>query len=210
MPRYVIYSIIIFSLALLSISLYSFFIIDKKVSEKIVNQAAIGGDFTLHDTDNNKFTEQDIKGKVSIMYFGYTYCPDICPTTLQVISNALQQLNPDELSQIKVLFISVDPQRDTNEILKSYMKHFNPAIIALTGTDSQLKDMAKKYKFFYQKRQGKEDDYVVDHSTYFYLFDEYGKYMTHLSMENSTEEIISKIKEAILTKKIDDAVGDKL
>lgn len=196
-----------FAVILITISVYSFFVLNKKLDKKIEMQAQIGGEFQLEDINGNEITEKDLLGKISLMYFGYTYCPDVCPTTLQVISTALEQLSEEERAQINTYFISVDPKRDTKELLRSYMENFHPTIVALTGSEEKIAKMAKEYKIFYQVRENEGKEYLIDHSTYFYLLDIYGNYITHFNLDSTADTIVSVIKDALVTKSINETIN---
>jgi protein SCO1/2 len=109
------------------------------------------------------------------MYFGYTQCPDICPASMQVVAQAMDDLG-DKARDVQFLFVTVDPQRDTPEILKSYVTHFNPTFLALTGTPTQIEQTAKDFKVYYKKVPGKTPgSYTMDHTAGFYVFDPKGK-----------------------------------
>ena len=105
--------------------------------------AAIGGPFTLLDQSGQILTEKDLKGSYSLIYFGYTFCPDVCPTGLQVMSNAMDQLQTEMQRKIKPVFITIDPERDTVDQLKSYLGNFHPRIMSLTGTEKQIAEVTR-------------------------------------------------------------------
>ena len=131
----------------------------------------IGGPFTLVDRDGRIWTEKDLSGRISVIYFGYTYCPDICPTELASIGQALDQLSDRELENVLPVFITVDPDRDTRELVGSYVSYFHPKMVGLTGTPEQTDAAAAAFGVYYQP-VGKDEDpeyYLVDHSTFTYL-----------------------------------------
>ena len=145
----------------------------------------IGGPFTLSTPDGKTVTEQTYRGKWLLVYFGYTFCPNSCPTTLLEIATALKQLGPDA-SSVQPLFITVDPQRDTPEVMQQYTQSFDPRIIGLTGTPQQIAAVAKEYGAYYVRHQtgpGAED-YVMDHSVYLYLMDPGGNYVRAFDFEH--------------------------
>ena len=117
--------------------------------------ALVGGPFTLTDQDGKKVSEKDFLGKYMLVFFGYTYCPDICPTELQVMTAALDSMGP-EAEKIQPVFVSVDPERDTPEVLKSYVENFGPRLVGLTGTPEEIAAVAKAYRVYYAKA-GKPD-----------------------------------------------------
>ncbi|HHI82940.1 MAG TPA: SCO family protein, partial [Rhizobiales bacterium] len=134
-------------------------------------KALIGGPFSLVDEDGKKVTDKSYAGKYTLVYFGYTFCPDVCPTELQIISAALDQLG-SEADRIQPLFITIDPERDTPAVLKEYTANFNPRITGLSGTPEQIAAVAKAYRVYYRKVREKDaakDDYLMDHSSITYL-----------------------------------------
>ena len=115
-----------------------------------VNAPAQGGEFTLQSL-SGPVSLKDFRGKVTLIYFGYTMCPDICPTNLSMMSNALMQLNEQQLNKVQAIFISVDPQRDSVARLAEYTHYFHPSILGITGTDKVIKEVADRYGVAYQK-----------------------------------------------------------
>lgn len=154
-----------------------------------------GGDFVL-DSVNGPIALADLRGKVVLIYFGYTWCPDICPTNLVLIAAALKALTPEELERIQVLFVSVDPERDSAERLAEYSGYFHPEIIGLTGTPEQIAEVAKLYGAAY-RRTDLDDSamgYVVDHSAYSHLVDTQGKLVRNLDHATPSAEIVAAIR----------------
>ncbi|XVN43190.1 MAG: SCO family protein [Candidatus Rickettsia vulgarisii] len=153
----------------------------------------IGGGFQLMDQNGKVFTSDNLKGKLSLIYFGFTYCPDICPTSLQKILevyNALRKYNIN----IQFIFITIDPERDTPEILKEYLKHYNPNFIGLTGSEKQIKDVADKFKVYYAKTDDKNHDYMMDHTSFIYLMNQEGKYIKHFYFNSGPQDIIDYVR----------------
>jgi protein SCO1 len=138
--------------------------------------SAIGGPFTLVDQDGRPVDQRVLNGKWSIVFFGYTYCPDFCPTTLTTLGKAMDELGP-QAKDAQVVFITVDPGRDTPAALKTYLSSrvFPKNIVGLTGTDAQIAQVAKSYKVFYQK-EGAGPNYTMDHSTALYIMDPKGAF----------------------------------
>ena len=129
----------------------------------------------LNDTDGNARTLADFKGKVVVVFFGYTQCPDVCPTTMAELSEVKRSLGPDG-ARVQAIFVTVDPERDTAALLKAYIANFGPDIVGLRGTPDQTKAAAKEFKVFYAKVPGKTDaSYTVDHTAGSYVFDAQGK-----------------------------------
>jgi protein SCO1 len=159
-------------------------------------EALIGGDFTLADHDGNKFTSDSMKGKLSLVYFGFTFCPDICPTSLQKLTNVLATLDKYQID-ILPIFVTVDPTRDTPELLKEYLGHFHQKFLGLTGSEEEIRQVADLYKVFYAKAEGAEkagDKYMLDHSSFVYLMDKNGKYLKHFYMTSTVEEMVEFIR----------------
>ncbi len=160
-----------------------------------IAEAPTGGDFVLRSADG-PVALRDLRGKVVVLYFGYTWCPDICPTSLGYLSAALEQLTADELARVQPIFISVDPERDTPKRLKEYAAYFHPAIIGLTGTPEELAEVARRYGAAYRKTQEKDSamGYVIDHSADLYLIDEKGRLAKTLPHGTPPDKIAAALK----------------
>jgi protein SCO1/2 len=123
------------------------------------------GEFTLTDHNGDQVSLSDFQGKVILLYFGYTFCPDVCPTTMNELAVAMEKLNQKEREQVQVLMVSVDPQRDTPEALADYLAHFDPSFLGLTGTEEEIAAAAGSFAIFYQKQDGTVNTgYLVDHT----------------------------------------------
>jgi protein SCO1 len=160
------------------------------------DEALIGGDFVLTDYNGEEFNSDMMKGKLSLVYFGFTFCPDICPTSLQKLATVINTLDKYQIN-ILPIFITVDPSRDSKELLKEYLNHFHPKFLGLTGTEEEIRKVADLYKVFYTKAKNSaasEDKYMIDHSSFVYLIDENGKYLKHFYMSTKAEEIIEFIR----------------
>lgn len=142
----------------------------------ITGNTQFGADFALPDTAGKIRTLGEFKGRAVVLFFGYTHCPDVCPTTLAELAQAMQQLGPDS-KRVQVLFVTVDPERDTAQIMSQYASAFNPAFVALRpADDAQLKKIAKDFRIYYAKVPGKTpDSYTMDHTAASYMFDPSGK-----------------------------------
>ncbi|SCA58208.1 Classical-complement-pathway C3/C5 convertase [Candidatus Terasakiella magnetica] len=164
---------------------------------KSTGEVAIGGDFTLVDPKGNTVTNKDLLGSYTLMYFGYTFCPDVCPTGLQTAASALDLLPMRKSNKVVSLFITVDPERDTPEVMGEYVKHFHKSLVGLTGTVEQVTQTAKAYKIYFKKvvEEGKPaDEYLMDHSAFQYLMGPDGKYVTHFPHGISPEDMAEKLK----------------
>ncbi len=135
---------------------------------------------------------RDLKGKVVLLFFGYTHCPDVCPTALGVLAKTFKKLSPEERNRVKVLFISVDPERDTPEIAQKYASYFNPSFIGATGTLKELKEVAKGYMAFFGKSGEGKEDYLVDHSGFIYLIDQEGVLKLIYSSSKQKPDLIAE------------------
>ena len=166
--------------------------------DKTNNQAAIGGDFTLTDHNNKQFRLEQLRGKLVIAFFGYTYCPDICPTELATMAKILKQLGKDS-DKVSALFISVDPERDTPEKLKKYVPFFSPHLIGLTGTKKEVVEVTKAYRVQSKIHSKKEnsDYYLVDHSANLYVINAQGKLIHLIPFGLPSEHILQVLKAEI-------------
>ena len=158
--------------------------------------SAIGGPFRLVDQNGKAVTDADLKGKWSLVYFGYTHCPDACPTALNDIAIALDELGPHR-DAIRPVFVTVDPERDTPEVLKSYVTAFNAPILALSGTPEEIAQAAKGYRVYYAKHPEAGGDYSMDHSSVIYVMDPEGRFTASFTQENSPEEIAERLKKLL-------------
>jgi protein SCO1/2 len=157
-------------------------------------EAPVGGDFTL-DSARGPVALEDFRGQVVLLYFGYTWCPDICPTSLGLTSLALDDLKPEELARVQSLFVSVDPTRDTVQRLKEYAAYFHPKILGLTGTPEQLGEVTRQYGAAFRKVvQVSETGYVVDHSAETYLIDPRGRLVEVIPHGTSPHRLVELIR----------------
>jgi len=154
----------------------------------------IGGPFTLVDQNGTTRHAEDFRGKLMLVYFGYTYCPDVCPTELQTMSDAIDQLG-SKGDAVQPIFITVDPQRDTPEQLKGYAENFHPRLIALTGSAAEIAEVARAYKVFYQPVKQADGEYLMDHSSIVYLMGRDGRYVTHFGGNLTAEKMAAAIAE---------------
>jgi cytochrome oxidase Cu insertion factor (SCO1/SenC/PrrC family) len=166
----------------------------EKISE-VYGIKPIGAEgFTLTDVNNKKVSDASFRGKQMLVYFGFTNCPMICPTDMKYISDVLEKLG-DKKSQIATIFITVDPERDTPEQIKTFLSNFDSSIIGLTGTVEEIKKVQDSYKVYSAKTEEKiTNGYNVDHSAFIYLMDEQGKYKAHFNGKTKIEEIIKAVE----------------
>ena len=156
------------------------------------NRGPIGGPFTLIDHTGKVRTEEDFRGKLLLIYFGYSYCPDVCPTDLQQIGLAVDGLSAGA-DAVQPLFITLDPERDTVVHLADYVPLFHPRLIGLTGSAEQIRRVALAYKVYYAKYPPDSPDYVIDHSSFIYLVDKAGKYIGFFPPGTTADRMIEII-----------------
>jgi len=157
------------------------------------NRGPIGGPFALVDQTGTPRTDKDFRGKLLLIYFGYSYCPDVCPTDLQQIGLAVDQLGAAG-GAVQPLFITLDPERDTVTHLAEYVPLFHPRLIGLTGSAEQIRHVALAYKVYYAKYPPDSPDYVIDHSSFVYLVDEAGQYIGFFPPGTTADRMIEIIR----------------
>ena len=155
--------------------------------------AAIGGPFRLTDQDGRTVTDQDQKGRPFLVFFGFTRCPEICPTTLFEISEILRKLGPDA-DRTRALFITVDPERDTPKALKDYLSSFDAHMVGLTGDSDAIAAVAKSYRVIYRKVPLDQGDYTMDHTAIVYLMGKDGRFVTPFNMKRRPNEAAEELK----------------
>lgn len=192
------------NLLLTLISVISFGVIGA-VSYQLLNQEdpveiEIGGPFELTRHTGETVTDEYFQGRYLLMYFGFTHCPAICPTTLlqmTSILNQLERMDAGKAAQITPLFISVDPGRDTPEVIGNYISHFHERFEGLTGTIEQLTDITYAYGSYFSYSPTEGADYIVNHSSFLYLIDPDGKYLTHFTPDETNDQVIQSISEKL-------------
>lgn len=159
-----------------------------------VGKATVGGPFNLVAHTGQRMTDQDFRGRYLLVYFGFTFCPDVCPSALQVISAALDKLGP-KADQVTPILITVDPERDGPEELARYVSSFHPRLIGLTGTLPEVEAAAKAYRVYFRKAKDEKSaaDYTIDHSSIIYLMDPNGEYVTHFTHATSLETMTERL-----------------
>ena len=162
------------------------------------NREPIGGPFDLIDHAGRRRTDADFRGKIVLIYFGYTHCPDVCPTELQALSLALDMLGT-EGDAVQPIFITVDPERDTPSQLADYMMSFHPRLVALTGPHSAIRKVALAYKVYFARTSPAQNgDYAVDHTGFIYLVGKDGHYCGFLPPGTPPEQIVGIVKSQLL------------
>ncbi|MEJ2375845.1 MAG: SCO family protein [Pseudolabrys sp.] len=155
--------------------------------------SAIGGPFTLTDQDGKTITDQDFKGKPLLVFFGYTHCPDICPTTLFELSQALHAMGKDA-DGVAALFITVDPERDTAAVMKNYLSSFDPHLRGATGTPKQIEKVEKEYRVVARKVPIGNGDYSMDHSAVVYLMDKQGHFVAPFNLKRKPAQAADSLR----------------
>lgn len=155
--------------------------------------SAIGGPFKLTGQDGKPVTDRDLKGKPFLVFFGYTHCPDVCPTTLFEMSELMRALGKDA-DGVNALFITVDPERDTPAVMKDYLSSFDPHVRGATGTQQEIDTVLKEYRVFAKKVPLKDGDYSMDHSAVVYLMDKQGRFVAPFSLKRQPAEAAAALR----------------
>jgi protein SCO1 len=153
----------------------------------------IGGPFTLVDDTGAQVTEADLKGKPTVMYFGYTFCPEVCPTTLTDLVQWMQMIGRD-VDRLNYVFVTVDPERDTPKVMHDYVSAFDPRIRGLTGTSEQIAKVTKEYGVYYKRIPTSDGGYVMDHSAILYMMDPNGRFVGVIPYQEDTAKAVAKLK----------------
>lgn len=166
----------------------------RTVADVILAAAPVGGDFSL-DGPKGTVALHDFAGKLVLLQFGYTYCPDICPTSLAILAQALEKLTPAELAKVQPVFVSVDPERDTVARLVEYTNFFHPSIVGLTGATTRLTEIAGRYgAVFVRQENASAGGYVIDHTALTYLIDAQGRLVASLPHATPADQLIAEIR----------------
>lgn len=167
----------------------SYFVNNRKTAETL----SVGGPFKLTGTDGQEVTEAALKGKYSVFFFGFTFCPDACPTALNTFSLMMAQLGPDA-DKVQPVFVSVDPARDTPAAMKEYLTSFDPRILGLTGTPEAVAEMARIFRVYF-KKSGEDEFYLMDHSTAIIVMNPDFEYAGVLNGAMPADEMTSRLRE---------------
>jgi len=169
------------------------FIVTGRSPAPIAMTSAVGGPFQLVDQNAKPITEQDLKGHPFLVFFGFTHCPDVCPTTLFEVSEIFRALGP-EAKDIRALFITVDPERDTPAVLKDYLSSFDPRIIGVTGDGTAVAAAEKAYRVYAKKVPIDGGGYTMDHTAIVYLMNKDGRFVAPFNMKRRPEEAAAELK----------------
>jgi|GEM_PF-665382 len=163
----------------------------------------VGGPFTMLDQNGTTVTEKNFAGKYMIVFFGFTFCPDICPTELQTATNALSMLSTAQARKVQVVFVTVDPARDTPAVLKDYLNQFGDNLVGLTGSVDQVAAITKAYKVYYNRAtpdhasHDEADDYMMDHSSFLYLMGPDGKFIKVFPAGTTVDTLAGELKSLV-------------
>jgi protein SCO1/2 len=171
----------------------AFYLLESARSGNAVASSAIGGPFRLTDQNGQTVTDQDLKGRPFLVFFGYTHCPDVCPTTLFDVSEIFTRLGPDA-DRVGALFVTVDPERDTPATLKDYMASFDPHVRGLTGDPAAVTATEKAYRVYSKKVPLDEGDYAMDHTAIVYLMDKEGRFVAPFNLKRKPEEAAADLR----------------
>ncbi|MBR0699017.1 SCO family protein [Bradyrhizobium sp. 62B] len=160
---------------------------------KVAQPAAIGGPFQLTDQNGKAVTDKNLKGKPTLIFFGYTHCPDVCPTSLFEISEVLRALGKDA-DRVNAVFISVDPERDTPATMKEYLSSFDPHLEGLSGDPAETAKVVTSYRVYAKKVPTKDGDYTMDHTALIYLMDRDGRFVSPFNLKRTPEEAAADLK----------------
>jgi protein SCO1/2 len=169
------------------------------MNELMSGKGNVGGPFTLSDQFGKSRSLSEFKGKIVLIYFGYMFCPDVCPTDLANVARLLKLLGKDS-NQVQAIFITLDPARDTQDLVGKYTNHFDNRILGLRGTETLTKEIATKYKTFYEKVNVRGSQYLIDHTAFVYIMNRQGKYLAFFPPGTSAERMEVMVRDALLTK----------
>ena len=162
-------------------------------ARSIATPAAIGGPFQLTDQSGQTVTDKEMQGRPTLIFFGFTHCPDVCPTSLFEISEVLRAMGQDA-DKVNAYFISVDPERDTTDAMKDYLSSFDPHLKGLTGPPDDLAKVISEYRVYAKKVPLKDGDYTMDHTALVYLMDREGKFVAPFNLKRTPDEAASDLK----------------
>ncbi len=199
MPRRWVFLSVTFATALVLAAAIAYLMPVNQVARHApAGQALVGGPFELTSHTGERVSEKTFHGKHMLLYFGYTYCPDVCPTELQVMSAALDKLG-GTADQVQPIFVTIDPERDTAKTMATYVANFHPKLIGLTGSAEDIAKIAKAYRVYYAraKDDGSSSEYLMDHSSIYYLMGPDGAFKKHFTYTTDAEKLANGIKAAL-------------
>ncbi|KQP91635.1 copper-binding protein [Methylobacterium sp. Leaf113] len=179
-----------FVVGLVGLCVAAFVVLAPRTQE--AGTSSVGGPFTLTNQDGQRVTERDYAGRTHLVFFGFTHCPDVCPTTLQQIGDVLQALGPKG-KDTRALFIAVDPERDTPEALKTYLASFDPRIVGLTGSPEEVNAAVKAYRAYVRKVPTKDGDYTMEHTALVYVMNGQNRFLNALNLARPPQEAAAEL-----------------
>jgi protein SCO1/2 len=188
-----LYLILFAFVAGLALCLGTVVIVAKRGSMPLPQAAAVGGAFSLVDQNDRPVTEQDLKGRPFLVFFGFTNCPEVCPTSLFEMSEVFRALGPDA-DRAAALFITVDPERDTPKLLKDYLSNFDPHLRGLTGSPAAIAAVEKAYRVYAKKVDTGDGTYTMDHTALVYLMDKDGRFVAPFNLKRRPEEAAADLR----------------
>ncbi|MXQ13491.1 SCO family protein [Microvirga makkahensis] len=195
LKRSLLIPLITFALGLLALGATFWLVVYPPAQQQSASRVPIGGPFRLTSHEGKPFTDADLKGKPFAVFFGFTHCPEVCPTTLYDLTQDLAALGPDA-DKLRVAFITVDPEQDTPELMKTYLSSFDPRIVGLTGTTDEIAAVAKAYKIYHRKVPT-DSGYTMDHSATIFLMDSKGDFYGTSNFQESAEIRREKLRQLI-------------
>jgi cytochrome oxidase Cu insertion factor (SCO1/SenC/PrrC family) len=181
------------------VGLAAVLLIPRKSGPLAIGSPDVGGPFSLVNQDGVRVTDKDFRGRYMLVFFGYTFCPDVCPTELQVITQAIDGMG-EKGKAIQAIFVSIDPARDTPDVLKSYVSNFGAGLVGLTGSPEEIAAAAKAYRVYYRKSEGGDPvNYLMDHSSIIYLMGPDGRFVKHFTFTADAKALANGLAEAIAT-----------
>jgi protein SCO1 len=163
---------------------------------QVQSTTKIGGPFTLVDETGAQVTEAALKGRPTVMYFGYTFCPEVCPTTLTELAQWIRMLGPDA-DKLNYVFVTVDPERDTPKVMHDYVSAFDPRIRGFTGTPDQVAKVAREYRVYYKRIPTSDGGYAIDHTAGLYLMDSKVRFLGLIPYQEKTDTAVAKLRKLI-------------
>jgi cytochrome oxidase Cu insertion factor (SCO1/SenC/PrrC family) len=169
----------------------------RMMGELMSGKGPVGGPFTLNDQDGTRRSLADFRGKLVLLYFGFTYCPDVCPTDLMAVGNLVRSLGPAG-EQVQPVFVTLDPARDKPEVLRAYVASFHPRFVALTGSETEIRRVATSYKVYFEKvKPPGVNTYLIDHTAYVFLLDREGQFVTLFPPGTPHERMAVMVRERL-------------
>jgi cytochrome oxidase Cu insertion factor (SCO1/SenC/PrrC family) len=168
------------------------------MGELMSGKGPVGAPFTLSDVNGARRSLADFRGQLVLLYFGFAYCPDVCPTDLMAMGNLVRSLGPDG-DKLQPVFVTLDPERDKPEVLRAYVASFHPRFVALTGTEEEIRRVATSYKVYFDKVRVGSNGYVIEHAAYVFLLDREGRFVTLFPPGTPAERMAVMVREQLAT-----------